>query len=100
MDVDQLLKRIQWIEDDRRKEKDTLALLENRVAVMEGGINSFVQQLKEFGSEVARLSTVITRMDQYDANLLQQRVEAKRIVDDLEKGIRVREDEAILRRWM
>jgi chromosome segregation ATPase len=94
MDVDQLLKRIQWIEDDRRKEKDTLALLENRVAVMEGGINSFVQQLKEFGSEVARLSTVITRMDQYDANLLQQRVEAKRIVDDLEKGIRVREDEA------
>jgi chromosome segregation ATPase len=94
MDVDQLLKRIQWIEDDRRKEKDTLALLENRVAAMEGGINTFVQQLKDFGSEVARLSTVITRMDQYDANLLQQRIEAKRLVEDLEKNIRTREDEA------
>ena len=94
MDVDQLLKRIQWIEEDRRKEKDAIALLENRVAAMEGGINTFVQQLKDFGSEVARLSTVITRMDQYDANLLQQRVEAKRMIDDLEKDIRVREDEA------
>lgn len=94
MDVDQLLKRIQWVEEDRRKEKDTLALLENRVAAMEGGINTLVQQLKDFGSEVARLSTVITRMDQYDATLLQQRIEAKRLVEDLEKDIRTREDEA------
>lgn len=94
MDVDQLLKRIQWIEEDRRKEKDTLALMENRVEAMESGINSLVQQLKEFSGEVARLSTVITRMDQYDANLLQQRVEAKRLVDDLEKAIKAREEEA------
>jgi DNA repair exonuclease SbcCD ATPase subunit len=94
MDVDQLLKRIQWIEEDRRKEKDTLALMENRVEAMESGINSLVQQLKEFSGEVARLSTMITRMDQYDANLLQQRVEAKRMVDDLEKDIKAREEEA------
>ena len=95
MDVDQLLKRIQWIEEDRRKEKDTLALLENRVASMEGGINALVQQLKEVGGEITRLSTVITRMDQYDNNLLQQRVEAKRMVDELEKDIRKREEEAV-----
>jgi len=95
MDVDLLLKRIQWIEEDRRKEKDTLALLENRVASMEGGINALVQQLKEVGGEITRLSTVITRMDQYDNNLLQQRVEAKRMVDELEKDIRKREEEAV-----
>jgi len=95
MDVDLLLKRIQWIEEDRRKEKDTLALLENRVASMEGGINALVQQLKEFGGEITRLTTVITRMDQYDNNLLQQRVDAKRMVDELEKDFRKREEEAV-----
>ena len=95
MDVDLLLKRIQWIEEDRRKEKDTLALLENRVASMEGGINALVQQLKEVGGEITRLTTVITRMDQYDNNLLQQRVEAKRMVDELEKDFRKREEEAV-----
>jgi chromosome segregation ATPase len=95
MDVDQLLKRVQWIEDDRRKEKDTLALLENRVASMEGGISALSQQLKELGGEITRLSTVITRMDQYDNTALQMRVEAKRMVDDLGKELRKSEDEAV-----
>jgi DNA repair exonuclease SbcCD ATPase subunit len=95
MDVDQLLKRIQWIEDDRRKEKDTLALLENRVVSMEGGISAISQQLKELGGEITRLSTVITRMDQYDNTALQMRVEAKRMVDDLGKELRKSEDEAV-----
>ena len=36
MDLDQLQKRLQWIEEDRRKDKDTLAMLENRLASKEG----------------------------------------------------------------
>ena len=95
MDVDQLLKRIQWIEEDRRKEKDTLAILENRVTSMEGGISALGERLKELGGEITRLSTVITRMDQYDNNVLQVRVEAKRMVDELGKDIRKSEDEAV-----
>jgi septal ring factor EnvC (AmiA/AmiB activator) len=95
MDVDQLLKRIQWIEEDRRKEKDTLALLENRVISMEGGISALSEQLKELGGEITRLSAVITRMDSYDNNVLQARIEAKRMVEDLGKDIRKGEDEAV-----
>jgi chromosome segregation ATPase len=95
MDVDQLLKRVQWIEDDRRKEKDSLALLENRVTSMEGGISALSQQLKELTGEITRLSTVITRMDSYDNNILQLRVEAKRMVDDLGKELRKSGDEAV-----
>lgn len=95
MDVDQLLKRIQWIEEDRRKEKDTLALLENRVISMEGGISALSEQLKELGSEITRLSAVITRMDSYDNNVLQARIEAKKMVEDLGKDIRKGEDEAV-----
>jgi chromosome segregation ATPase len=94
MDVDQLLKRVQWIEDDRRKEKDTLALLENRVTSMEGGVSALNQQFKELAGEITRLSTVITRMDSYDNNMLQLRVEAKRMVDDLGKELRKSGDEA------
>jgi DNA repair exonuclease SbcCD ATPase subunit len=95
MDIDQLLKRVQWIEDDRRKEKDTLALLENRVASMEGGISALSQQIKELGGEITRLSTVITRMDQYDSNVLQLRVETKRLVDDIGKELRKSGDETV-----
>ena len=94
MDLEQLQKRLQWIEDDRRKEKDALAMLENRLTVLEGSQVAPQQQLKELAGEITRLSTVVTRMDQYDAPLLQARQEAKRAGDDLSKEMKIRGDEA------
>ena len=94
MDLEQLQKRLQWIEDDRRKEKDALAMLENRLTVLEGSQAAPQQQLKELAGEITRLSTVVTRMDQYDAALLQARQEAKRAGDDLSKEMKIRGDEA------
>ncbi len=93
MDVEQLLKRIQWMEDERRKEKDALALLENRLVGMEGSVTGLSQQMKEMSGEITRLSAVITRMDQYDNTLLQQRLEAKKQVEELDKEFKKRDEE-------
>ena len=93
MDFDHLNKRIQWVEDERRKEKDAITMLENRMVAYEGSITAANQQLKELSTEVTRLSAMLTRMDQYDQNLLQIRLENKRIVDELDKDIRTRAEE-------
>lgn len=93
MDIEQLQKRIQWIEEDRRKEKDVLALLENKVTGLEGSIAALVQQGKDISSEITRLSAIILRMDQYDQALIKARVESKQATDDLEKTIKLRIDE-------
>jgi chromosome segregation ATPase len=95
MDTDQLQKRIQWVEDDRRKEKDAIALLENRVTTLEGSLAASAQQGKELSSEITRLSAIILRMDQFDQALLKARQESKQAVDDLEKAIRLRFEEAV-----
>lgn len=94
MDVDQILKRVQWIEDEHRKDKDALALLENRILAYEGGIKGVNDQIKSLSAEITRLAAVVTRMDQYDANLLQLRLEGKRQVEELDKEIKKREEEA------
>lgn len=94
MESDQLLKRVQWIEEDRRKEKDAIALLENRVVAVEGSLKGVSDQLKQLSSEITHLTSVVTRMDQFDGNLLQQRLEARRAVEELEKDIRKRAEEA------
>ena len=93
MDLDQLQKRIQWVEDDRRKEKDALAMLEGRLLALEGQLAGADQQIKDLGSEQIRISAVIARMDQYDQNLLQTRLEAKRALEELDKEIKTRADE-------
>jgi len=93
MDFDHLNKRIQWVEDERRKEKDAITMLENRMVAYEGSIIAANQQLKELSTEVTRLSAMLTRMDQYDQNLLQIRLENKRMVEELDKDIRTRAEE-------
>jgi chromosome segregation ATPase len=94
MDIEQLQKRIQWVEEDRRKEKDTLALLENKVTALEGSLSALLQQGKDLSSEITRLSAIIIRLDQYDQALIKARVEGKQAIDDLDKTIKLRIDES------
>src|SRR4030042_2200226 len=93
MDIDQLQKRIQWVEEERRKEKDAIALLENKIISLEGTLSSSLQQFKGLSSEITRLSAIIIRMDQYDQTLVKTRIESKQGMDDLEKAIKLRFDE-------
>lgn len=94
MDVDQILKRVQWMDDERRKDKDTIAFLENRILALEGSLTAAQQQIKDLSGEITRLNTIVTRMDQYDSTLIQQRVESKHQIEELDKEIKKREEEA------
>jgi chromosome segregation ATPase len=94
MDIEQLQKRIQWVEEDRRKEKDALALLENKLVALEGNLTASLQQGKSISSEVTRLSAIIARMDQYDQALTKTRLENKQAIDELDKLVKVRIDES------
>lgn len=94
MDLEQLEKRIQWIEEDRRKEKDSIALLESRLLALEGGISATAQQIKDLSGELTRLAAVVGRMDQYDQSLLQLRIETKRLLEELDKEVKQRAEEA------
>lgn len=95
MELDQVVKRLQWLEDERRKERDAVALLESRFGGIESSVQALSNQIKELGSDINRLAGVVTRMDQYDGNLAQQRIEARQQVDALEKEIKKREEEAV-----
>jgi chromosome segregation ATPase len=94
MDIEQLQKRIQWVEEDRRKEKDAIALLDNRLTALEGNLGAQLQQGKDLSSEITRLSAILNRMDQYDQALTRARVESKQAIDDLDKTFKLRFDES------
>ncbi len=94
MDIEQLQKRIQWVEEDRRKEKDVVALLENKLVSLEGSVAASLQQGKNLSSELTRLSAIITRMDQYDQALVNTRLESKQAIDELDKSLMLRIDES------
>ena len=94
MDIDQLQKRIQWVEEDRRKEKDAISLLENKLVSLEGSLAASLQQGKSLSSEITRLSAIIVRMDQYDQALIKTRLESKQAIDELDNTLMLRIEES------
>lgn len=94
MEIDQVLKKLDWLDDERRKDKTLIASLQDRIQSYEGGLEFANQQIKSLGAEIARLNTMVSRMDQYDESLLQIRIETKRREDELEKQFRKSIEEA------
>jgi chromosome segregation ATPase len=86
MELDQLQKRLEWLEAERRKDKAIIDTLEQRIAAYEGAHPRLEQEQKELNSEVVRLSMMMARFDQMDANLSNIRVELTRSIEAVDKG--------------
>jgi DNA repair exonuclease SbcCD ATPase subunit len=93
MDSEQVLKKLDWLDDERREDKTKLSSLEERLAALEGNIPPIRKDLKELDSGITRLSALVSRLDQFDEAVLQNRIEAKVAVEDLEKQVVKREDD-------
>ena len=93
MEMEQILKHVDWLDDERRKDKSTLSRLEERMTALEGNIPPLSQQIKELSGEITRLGALLARMDHFDEALLQQRIEAKQAVEELEKQFKKRQDD-------
>jgi chromosome segregation ATPase len=93
MEIEQLAKRVEWLDDERRKDKNVISKLEEQVLVLEGKLATAEHQSAELLGEVTQLRTVVTRMDQFDQSMVQQRAEVNRQIKDQEKLFGQRDDE-------
>src|SRR5271157_3054160 len=85
MDLDQIVKRLEWLDDERRKDKNTISALEERIVHLEGNLPALSQQIKELSGEVARTTAMLARFDQVEGTLAQMRVDFSRSLDSIEK---------------
>lgn len=93
MESDQVLNQLEWLNNERRKDKDIIAKQEERITAMEGSILAANQQIKDLNSENTRLSAVVGRMDDFDSELVQLRIEINRQIEEFDKQTRKREEE-------
>jgi hypothetical protein len=94
MELEQIGKRVDWLDEERRKDKTQLAAVADRIASLEGNLPTITKQLKDIDSEVTRVAAKLARMDYFDENLLQARVESKQDIEELDKEIKRREEES------
>jgi chromosome segregation ATPase len=93
MELEQILKHLEWLDDERRKDKDVIAKQEDRIAALEGNLSGAHQLIKDLSGDIARLTTIVSRMDNFDEAMLQQRVEVNRQIEELDKQAKKRDEE-------
>jgi chromosome segregation ATPase len=93
MELEQIAKQVDWLDDERRKDKLKIGALEERLAAVEGNVLPLAHQIKDLGSEITRLAALISRLDSTDESVLQVRIEAKQQVEELDKQVKKREEE-------
>jgi chromosome segregation ATPase len=79
--LEQLEKRIEWLDNERRNDKNNLASLQNRLTVLEGDNIALRKQIKDMETEVAKLTSQIASIDRYENRI-------DRLNTDLTKQIR------------
>lgn len=79
--IEQLEKRVEWLDNERRNDKTNLASLQNRLTILEGENMNLRKQIKELEVLINQNSTQIASMDKYDNRI-------DRLNIDLTKQIR------------
>jgi len=93
MEFEQLAKKVQWLDDERRKDKNYIAHLEERILSLEGRLTESGKKNLEFDSELTRLKTLVNRMDKFDEALSINRIEFQKSISEQEKIASHRDDE-------
>lgn len=93
MDLDQLKNRIEWLDEERRKDKATISGLQKKIVIIEGIQDKTNNHAKDLSSEVTRLGVLISKIDNLDTALTNQNNTNKKDFEALEKRINRREKE-------
>ena len=97
MEFEQIVKRLDWLDAEQRKNKSALTSLEERLKSMDTSIESLVKQFKGLEKSMAEISSSAARLNQFNELLASQRDDFNKALEELEKKHTRREREAVKR---
>jgi chromosome segregation ATPase len=84
MEFEQIIKRIDWLDEEHRKDKSIVDLLNQRSSNLESELKAANKKIKELNSQISDLTSVPARIEQLDSALTQQRKDIITYIDDLD----------------
>lgn len=88
MDVEQLTKQVEWLDEEHRKDNLKIKELEDKIVSLESKLDATDKKNKELDSEVTRLRTTLARVDDFEEELASFRVERGRKDQEIEKDVK------------
>jgi chromosome segregation ATPase len=85
MEQEQIEKRLEWLDETRRKDADAISRLMERISNIEESVNKQVHQGQDMSEELTRLKALAARINQFDDTLVQHRKEVSKQLKDAEE---------------
>lgn len=85
MEYDEIVKRLERLDTEKRTEKAVIASLEKRIKEMETTHTNLSALITEQGNEIHKLKSIRSKFELVDKELAQARLERKKEVESLEK---------------
>jgi chromosome segregation ATPase len=97
MEFEQIVKRLEWLDEEHRKDKTALRSLEDRTNSLDSNIGTLNKLVKELDKKISEIGPVSARVNQFDEILSKQREGMEKALADLEKKHQVRQREIVKR---
>ena len=97
MEFEHIIKRLDWLEKERGKDKEAISSLKDQIASLQTDISVVSKQIKNLTKQIPDVSVGAARFDQFDTILSKHRTDVNKIIEENEKQSRRREREAVKR---
>jgi chromosome segregation ATPase len=95
MEFEQIGKRLEWLDDQQRKNKTELVGLGERLTSIETSVNALTQQLKTLSQGLAEIAPSMARINLFDQMMTKQRTDLSKLIETVDKNTIRREQESI-----
>jgi chromosome segregation ATPase len=97
MEFEQIVKRLEWLDDEHRKDKAALTKFEERIASIEINIKALSEDIKDLSKKITEIGPVNQRISLFDNSLAKQRFDMNESLEALEKKHQRREKDIVKR---
>jgi chromosome segregation ATPase len=86
-DFEQLLKRVEWLDNEHRNDKTVIASLQSKLETTTIENAGLQTRLKDLESEVTRLSTLMEKLNQFEGEIDGLRTETSRQIENFKDSV-------------
>jgi chromosome segregation ATPase len=84
MEFEQIIKRLDWLDEEHRKDKAVMDSLSEQLAKTNGDLKIANKKIKELSAQLSPLTSLGARIDQFNAVVAQQRTDILKYVDEMD----------------
>ncbi len=95
MEFEEIIKRVEWLDEQQRKSKADLGELNGRLTSLGASISNVTQQIKPLGQQINGLAVAVARIDQFEQIIARQRADLAKMIEGIDASASRRDQEGI-----